>query len=599
MNGTSNFSRIASRLLLAAIMAAAAACSRSPAPAAAPPSASTAPAAGAEWQSFLDRYIEDTFRANPFFAVDAGRHEFDGKAPDWSAQGLAKEIERLKAARSEAQAFADGTLTPAQRFERNYLIEGVIDRQLFWLDAAQFPFKNPAWYIDHLDPDAYLSREYAPLETRMASYIGYARAIPQLAADIRANLRTPLPKSFVERGIGGFGGYADFYRNDVQKVFASVKNADLQKQLREANQAAAQAMDGLKTWLELERKTATDDFALGAPLFEQMLRQTEAVEVPLDQLMRAGRADLERNLQALHDACGRYLPKGTIRACIDKMSAHKPQGGAVAAATAELASLRSFIVENHVVTVPGDQQPLVKEAPPYNRANSAYINIPGPYEKKGVAWTYFVAPPDPSWSAQERAAYIPGVADLLYTTVHEVWPGHFLQFQHSIRNTSKVASLWVGYAFAEGWAHYAEEMMWEVGLGHDDPEQHIGQLTNALLRDVRFISSIGMHTQGMTIAESEKMFRESAYSDPGTARQQAARGTYDPAYLNYTLGKLMIRKLRSDWMAANPPAPGVAADAPQRWQAFHDMFLSYGGPPIPLVRREMMAGSSGGGGSLF
>jgi uncharacterized protein (DUF885 family) len=182
--------------------------------------------------------------------------------------------------------------------------------------------------------------------------------------------------------------------------------------------------------------------------------------------------------------------------------------------------------------------------------------------------------------------------------VHEVWPGHFLQFQHSTRNPSKVASLWVGYAFAEGWAHYTEELMWDIGLGSGDPEFRVGQLTNALLRDVRYLSAIGLHTQGMTVAESEQMFREKAFADVGTARQQAARGTYDPAYLNYTLGKLMILKLRRDWMALNPPAPGIPADSPERYRAFHDKFLSYGGPPIPLVRREMLSGS-GGDGSLL
>jgi uncharacterized protein (DUF885 family) len=181
--------------------------------------------------------------------------------------------------------------------------------------------------------------------------------------------------------------------------------------------------------------------------------------------------------------------------------------------------------------------------------------------------------------------------------VHEVWPGHFLQFLHANRNPSKIAALWGGYAYAEGWAHYAEEMMWEEGLGNGDPGQHVGQLANALLRDVRFLSAIGLHTQEMTVQQSEKMFRDKAFTDPGTARQQAARGTYDPEYLKYTLGKLMIRKLRSDWIEKQAGGGDAAGrvDSRQYWQGFHDKFLSYGGPPIPLVRKEML----GQGGSLF
>jgi hypothetical protein len=375
-----------------------------------------------------------------------------------------------------------------------------------------------------------------------------------------------------------------------------VEDPDLQKELANATAAAAAAMTRLKDWLESERKNATNDFALGEPLFTQMLQQTEGVDVPLKDVLAAGQADLDRNVAALRAACEQYLPKKPIVACIDKMNSSKPKEGTVRGAIAQLGELQAFVTEKHLVTIPSPQQAAVKESPPYNRGNFAYINIPGPYEK-GIVSTYFVAPPDPSWSAKERAEYIPGVADLLFTSVHEVWPGHYLQFQHSLRNKSLVSGLWVGYAYAEGWAHYAEEMMWEAGLGNGDPEYHIGQLTNALLRNVRFICAIGLHTQGMTIEQCEKLFRDSAFADAGTARQQAARGTYDPGYLNYTLGKLMIRKLRADWMAVNPTPPGVDPSSPQKWQAFHDKFLSYGGPPIPLVRREMMGANSNS--SLF
>jgi hypothetical protein len=579
-------------LLLVAVLAGTA-CSRSPTPEALP----AAQGAASGWQDFVGRFIEESFVANPFFAVDAGRHDFDGKAPDWSADGIAREIARLHAARAEAEAFPDEMLTPEERFERDYLLS-VIDGELFWLDTAQFPFRNPAWYIDQLDPDPYLSREYAPLEQRMAAYTGYARAVVRLAENIRANLRTPLPKSFIERGIAGFGGFAEFYRTDVPGVFESVRDEKLRAEFAEANEAAAKAMNGLKRWLESEAAHATQDYALGAVLFGQMLERTEGVRISLEELIAAGEADLERNLQALRQACAEYLPKGTIPACIAKMNRNKPRVGTVAAATQQLEALRAFVRDTKVVSIPTDQQALVKESPPYNRGNSAYINIPGPYESKNVAWTYFVAPPDPSWSAKEREEYIPGVADLMFTSVHEVWPGHFLQFQHSTRNPSRVASLWSGYAFAEGWAHYAEELMWEIGLGNGDPELRVGQLTNALLRNVRFLSAIGLHTQGMTIAESERLFREKAFTDAATARQQAARGTYDPAYLNYTLGKLMILKLRRDWMALNPPGPGIDPDSPERYRAFHDKLLSYGAPTVPLVRREMLGGSEDAGSLL-
>jgi len=548
-------------------------------------------AASAAWSQFTERFIEDYFKAQPFFAVYAGRHEFDGQMPDLSAAGIDQEIARLTQARSEALQFTEADLTPQQRFEREYVI-AIVDEDLFWLERARWPFVNPVWYLDRLDPHIYLSVDYAPLEKRMTGYIGYARAIPRIAANIRANLRTPLPKSYVARAIDGFGGFAAFYRSDVPRVFASVQNADLQRELAETNEAAAKAMDDLKGWFESQRKSATDDFALGAELFAEMLRATERVDVPLDQLIAAGRADLARNLAALKEACGRFLPNGSTKACIDKMRARKPKGGAVAVARAQLADLKTFLLEKQIVTIPGTEEARVAEAPPYNRGNFAYIQIPGPYEQ-GMPSTYYIAPPDPKWTAAERADYVPGEARLLWTSVHEVWPGHFLQFLHSNRNPSKIASLWVGYAYAEGWAHYSEEMMWETGLGNGDPEQHIGQLLAALLRNARFLSAIGLHTQGMTLEQSEQMFRDSAFVDVGNARQQAARGTYDPAYLNYTLGKLMIRKLRADWVAKQQAGTNRSSDARQWWRAFHDQFLSYGGPPIPIVRREMLGSADG------
>jgi hypothetical protein len=577
------------RGLITALLLMIASCSGPPAsPPPVPPAQAALPDG---WPDFTNAFIEGYFKANPFFAVQAGRHEFDGQMADWSASGIAAEVARLQQLRTQAQGFDAATLTPAERFEREYLLT-VIDDNLFWLDRARFPFTNTAWYVDQLDPDVYLNREYAPLAKRLQGYIGYLRAIPKIAADVRANLHTPLPPSFVQRGIDGFGGYAEFFRKDALKVFASVTDPAAQKDLAEATRAAAAAMDGLKSWLKAQSKHAGGTFALGEPLFLEMLKATERVDVPIAQLVAVGRADLERNTEALKSACAQYLPQGSLHACVEKMQADKPQGGAVAHAREQLKDLRAFVVAKNVAGIPSDEVPQVAEAPPYNRANAAYINIPGPYEK-GVAYVFNIAPPDPSWTPKERAEYIPGKAALLYTSVHEVWPGHFLQFLHSNRNPSKIAALWVGYAYAEGWAHYCEEMMWEEGLGEGNAEQHIGQLTDALLRNVRFLSAIGLHTQGMTLAESDRMFRDSAFQDPGDARQQAARGTYDPEYLKYTLGKLMIRKLRADWIAQQPAAAG--ADPKQYWRDFHDKFLSYGGPPIPLARQAMV----GEGGSLF
>jgi uncharacterized protein (DUF885 family) len=561
------------------------ACNQSPPASHAPKGPS---AASQAWNKLTAGFIQSYFNARPAFAAQAGRHEFDGQLSDLSNHGIRREIARLHDQRDQIAAVDPKTLEPRERFDREYLL-AVVDRDLFWMEKAKFPLSNPGWYKDMIDPDMYLNRDYAPLNVRMKAYIKYARGIPKMANDIKTNLQSPLPKTSVELGIALFGGLADFYTKGVTPVFAPVSDPDLQKQLSEADAAAAQAMDALKRTLEEDLKKANDKFALGPDLYAQMVLQTEGVSVPVDQIEAAGRADLDRNTEALKTECGTYAPKTTLAQCVAKVSAHKPKDGSVEAARAQLAMLKDFVVKNNVASIPSAEEAKVAEAPSYNRANAAFIQVPGPYDH-GVASVYYIAPPDSKWSKAEQAAYIPAEAVLLFTSVHEVWPGHFLQFLHSNANPSKLEGLWVGYGFAEGWAHYCEEMIYEKGLGKGDPEKHIGEITGALLRDVRLLSSIGLHTHGMTVAQSDKMFREQAFQDPGNARQQAARGTYDPAYLNYTLGKLMIRKLRTDWIAKHSGAISTATPADEQalWHDFHDEFLSYGGPPIPLLRREMV-----------
>jgi hypothetical protein len=316
---------------------------------------------------------------------------------------------------------------------------------------------------------------------------------------------------------------------------------------------------------------------------------TEGVDIPLGRLEAIGQRDLDRNLAALKQECARYAPGKTVEECIAMVGAHKADDAdPVAAARKQLGDLRKFVVEHDVVSIPGTEEAEVKQAPAYKAWNFAYINIPGAYEK-GLPSIYYIAPPDPTWPKEKQEAYIPGRAGLLFTSAHEVYPGHFAQFLHAHQAHSEIGQLFVGYAFAEGWAHYCEEMMYEVGLGEGDAETHIGQIEEALLRNVRFLSAIGLHTQGMTVEESKRMFIEKAYQDEGTAEQQALRGTFDPAYLNYTLGKLMIRKLRDDWCATR--------GGKKAWKQFHDEFLKYGGPPIPLIRRAMMGPEDKG--SLF
>jgi uncharacterized protein (DUF885 family) len=550
-----------------------------------------APAAESGWPAFVQQFVDDFLAAHPTMAFAAGRKEYAGQLPDWSREGIAAEIARLKGIAERARDFDDAGLTDDQRFERDYLL-AVVDRNLFWLEKAEWPFRNPTFYfdwgLDFLSPDPYLTKPYAPPEQRLQDFTKWLGAIPAATAQIRANLRAPMPRSWIDEGIANFGGMVPFLRDDAPRAFAEVKDEALQKAYAEANGRAIAAFQSLADWLEAQRATQTEDFAIGAELFAEMLKRTEGVDIPLDRLKAIGEADLARNLAALDEACREFAPGTDRKGCTAKMKSHRPEGGAVEGARKQLDVLRAFVVDQKLATIPSDDPILVDQAPPYQATNFAYINPAGPYDV-GMPSTYYIAPPDPTWPKAKRDAYTPGVADLMSTSVHEVWPGHFLHSLHWNRAKSLIARLFPGYSFTEGWAHYAEEMMWEAGLSGGLPggraEYRVGQLSKALYRDVRYLCAIGMHTQGMKVADCEKMFLAQAFQDPGNAQQQAARGTYDPGYLNYTLGKLMILKLRDDWTASRG---GRAA-----WGEFHDRFLSFGGPPVPMVRKAMLGADAG------
>ena len=567
---------------LLCLVVAFAACGKKPEPEARP---------AQDWPAFVQQFVGEFMEAHPMMAFAAGRKEYAGRFPDWSANGIAAEIARLKSASIQAKAFDAAKLTEAQRFERDYLL-AVVGRHLFWLERAEWPFRNPTfyfdWNLDFLSPDPYLTKPYAPPEQRLKDFTKWLGNIPAATAQIQANLRAPLPRTWIDQGVASFGGMVPFLRDDAPQAFAEVKDASLQSAFEEANRKAIAAFKSIADWLEAQRATQTEDYAIGAALFAAMLKETEGVELPLDRLLAAGKADLERNLVALDEACKEFAPRRDRKGCMDKMNANRPQGGAVEGARKQLDTLRAFVVEHAIVTIPSDDPIRVDQAPPYQATNFAYINTAGPYDV-GMPSTYYIAPPDPSWPKAEQDAYTPGQADLMSTSVHEVWPGHFLHSLHSNRAGSLVGRLFLSYAFTEGWAHYAEEMLWEAGLDGGLPggraEYRVGQINKALYRNVRYICAIGMHTQGMKVEDCETMFREQAFQDPGNARQQAARGTYDPGYLNYTLGKLMIRKLREDWTAAR--------GGREAWGSFHDEFLSFGGPPVPMVRRAMLGDGAG------
>lgn len=558
-------------LLLCASFLLVAACGGPGQEAAAPASTGRQP-----WAEFVAATIDEYYRHNPEYAIYDGLHDYDGQMSDRSAEGLASYEQWLEDALMQAATYED--LTGMEAFERDYL-STALGGELFWRRDSGFPGSNPLFYADALDFSVYVDREYAPLDVRLRALTQYVEQLPGMMTQMQENLEPPLPAPYVHMGHLVLSGLAEYMATTVPTVFAPVDDEQLQRRFKAANDDAIAALEQAVDWLDGLRDTATSDYALGEEKFLEMLKSGQDVDVTLEELKAAGQKDLERNLELINEACAEFAPGESTQDCVLQVQNDKPPEGAVGGALRQLPMLKKFVEDNDLVSIPGTEDALVAEAPPHRRFNFAYIEIPGPFET-GLPSTYFIAPPDPSWSEEDQYAYLPGEADLLGVSVHEVWPGHFLQYLHSNRTENVVGRHFGTYTYSEGWGHYAEQMMIDAGLGDGDPAIRIGQLLNALKRNVRYMSAIGLHTEGMTVEESQAMFEEKAFLDYGNASQQAYRGTYDPGYLNYTLGKLMINKLRDDWTAGR--------GGREAWRLFHDEFLSYGQPPIPLLRKQML-----------
>jgi hypothetical protein len=543
------------------------------------PFAASDSATNREWDRFVQAFVEVYFNNFPDFAVWAGKHEYDGQLPDWSNAGIQRTIQALHEERTKALAFPAGVMNGSRKLERNYLL-WVVDNELFGLERAEWPLTNPSYYTNRLAPAVYVSREYAPLEKRLAAYIRYAGNIPTATRQIRANLDRPLPQVYLEIGEQIYGGMAAFYEKDVPVAFAPLTQSSAYAEFLKVNAAAIQAMRELSEALGKRIPSGTDSYAMGAKLFLEMLRQTEQYDMTLQELKNLAERDLDRNLSALRTACAKLAPGKSVEDCITLMKARKPPEGSIGAAKRQLKLLKAFVQKENIVGIPGREDVIVEESPPYLRSSGAFCYVPGPFEKELPSF-FYITPPDAGWTEKERLDSELSEPVLLFTSAHEVWPGHFLQYQHQSRLPSLIGQLFSSYACSEGWAHYVEEMMWESGLLAKNPEMQIGMLQQALSRDVRFLSALGLHTEGMTTEESERMFREKAFLGAKSARRGALRGTYDPEYFKYTFGKIMVRKLREEWTATR--------GGRKAWKQFHDTFLSYGCPPIPLLREAMMA----------
>ena len=521
----------------------------------------------------------------PTFAITLGLHQHDGTLPDLSAAGIAATVEWTRGQIAAFEALDPAQLDDTSRVEREMIL-AQLRGDLFDLEVARWPFRDPRFYLWFLDLSDFVTRDYAPLADRARAIVSICKAAQGHLETAQANLPAAMPRPWLDSALDQVRGMMQFVGEDVASATAALEDPALLTEVSESLLACGTALAGYRDYLQARLAEANDEFAIGADAFLRMLADKEGLEIDLTRLTDIGKRALDRDLGNLSIAARKLHPRRPIPRIIERARRDRPRPDQlIAEATRQTAAMRQFLADKDLVSVPSEDVAEVRVTPPFLRYNFAFLSAPGPFESRELPAFYYITPPDPRWPRKEQREYIPARQDLLFTTIHEVWPGHFLHHLHGKKNSSRVLRAFCSYATAEGWAHYTEQMMLEEGVGGDDPKVAVGQLLNALMRDARFLSAIGLHTGNMTVEQSMALFMEKAYQDKATARQQAIRGTFDPGYLNYTLGKLMILKLRDDWKAKMGEAYSL--------KAFHDSFLSYGCAPVPVIRRAMLGPDAG------
>ncbi|MEP6586936.1 MAG: DUF885 domain-containing protein [Candidatus Udaeobacter sp.] len=555
----------------------------------------------AEYEAVAEEYVKTYLAAHPLQGTALGFHEYDGKINDYSRLALDAELSRLRRFDDRLAKFDPAKLSPRQSIDLR-ILQVAVKRELFEMQDMSVFERNPMVYARAGDVNVYIKRNFAPLEDRVRSLVAIESQIPNILIAARTNLDEKLPKPFVELAIQIARGSADFLKKDLVAAVSGIKDEQLRVAFQAANRKASNALSDYVTWLEREKlPKATLDFALGEEKFARFLAQTELVNLPPQKLLDIGIEQLKAEQEAFAQAAKKIDPnKPAIEVFKQIQSEHPASDKLIPDISKELDKLRKYVVSRRLVGIPSEIRAKVKETPQYLRATSfASMDTPGPFEKRATEAYYYVTPTEEEWPEQEKQEWL--TAFNYYTSdvvsIHEVYPGHYVQDLHLTASpASKVEKIFGSYAFIEGWAHYCEKMMIDEGFGgpsnsspsEDDVKRaakyRMAQADEALLRLCRLCVSIKVHTQNMSIDEATKFFQGNCYYEQKPARQEAMRATFDPGYLNYTLGKLQILKLRDDYKAQQGNEFSL--------QKFHNELLNHGMPPFRLLREIMLKDQS-------
>ncbi|MEP6950514.1 MAG: DUF885 domain-containing protein [Ginsengibacter sp.] len=542
------------------------------------------------FQKLADDFLIGYLAWRPQSAVALGFHEYDGKTTSLNKASIEGELARLKEYDQKLSVMDTGSMSAKTFYDYRILRSGIQSEIFRFEDMGSFT-KNPMTYAGVIDVNIYVQRNFAPLEERIKSIIAIENKAPEIFAAARANLDDSLGKPLVETAIEVAKGSASFLSGDLVIALKDVKNDSLMASFKAANKIAVDQVNAFAEYLKKEKlPKANNHYALGEEKYKKMLLYNENITMSPDSILAIGLRELQKEQNVFNGAAKIIDPaKKPVDVYHAIQKEHPTAENLIPEAKKNLAAIKQFLTDKKIVTMPSEVAVQIQETPQYARATStASMDTPGPFEKKATEAFYYITPVDASWTAKQKEDWL-AQFDYYTTdnvTIHEVYPGHYTQFLHlNASSATKIEKIFGSYAFVEGWAHYCEKMMADEGYGHNGDsvkaaKYRLAQSGDALLRLCRLCVSIKTHCQNMPVDSATKFFMDNWYQGDKPSRQEAIRGTFDPGYLFYTIGKLEILKLRDDYQKQEGNNFSL--------QKFHDLVLDNGMPPIALLREVLL-----------
>jgi uncharacterized protein (DUF885 family) len=553
----------------------------------------------ADWNALVDEYLDRVyFPLHPTTATEDGIHRYDTEMEDYSKAGMEKKARALRDYQARVEQFSAAGLGAVDVADRQILL-GEIQGELLTLEALRPLEKNADAYSGGVTNSVYvlMIRKFAPAEERLRCVIAREKMIPEILNKARENLKNP-PRVYTEIALQQLPGIVGFFERDVPAAFKEAKDGGLNEEFRKSNSETIAALREFEGWLRKDLLPRSNgDFRIGAENFSKKLNYDDMVDTPLDQLLVIGTEDLRKNQMEFQRVAKEIDAKKSAADVLKELAAmHPAPDQLLGTFRGTFEGLIAFIEQKKIIKIPDGPKPMVQETPPFMRATTtASMDTPGPFETKATESYFNVTLPGAGDNPEEVAGLMASfnIGTIASTSTHETYPGHFLQYLWTPQAPTKLRKVFSANTNAEGWAHYCEQMMLDEGYGQpgvgakNERESkfiRLGQVQDALLRDARFIVGIKMHTGQMSFAEAKEFFVKEGYQSAEIGAVEAKRGTVDPTYLCYTLGKLQILKLREDYKKK--------AGAEYTIGKFHNEFMRQGEPPIAIVRQALLGDQS-------